>query len=290
MGNAAARLGASNLDERLPVPNSRNELGRLAATFNDLLARLAQSFEQQRRFMSDASHELRTPVAIVCGESEVALSQPDRSPAEYRESLSILHDEGRRLTRIVEDLFFLTRADAGQYHLVAGNFYLDEMVGDCLRAMRSLATARKLELQFSYAEDELAMRGDEALIRRMILNLLDNAIKYTPPAGQVIVDLQRCDDDYAIRITDTGQGIPAESQAHIFDRFYRADTARGRNGDADGAGAGLGLAISRWVAELHGGRILLERSDERGTTFFVCLPSSLSTIQSAVMDNSWCAG
>ncbi|OLE55193.1 MAG: hypothetical protein AUG51_04375 [Acidobacteria bacterium 13_1_20CM_3_53_8] len=182
MGDRAAQIGAANLGERLPVSNEQSELGRLALIFNDLLARLNLSFEQQRRFMADASHELRTPVAIVCGEAEVALSQNIRSESEYRESLAIVHDEGRRLTRIVEDLFMLARADAGQYQPDFNNFYLDEILGECVRAVRSLAAQHGVEINYKQMEDELLFRGDEGLIRRMILNLLDNAIKYTASA------------------------------------------------------------------------------------------------------------
>ena len=274
MGTRAARIGAANLGERLPVVNERSELGRLARIFNELLARLDLSFEQQRRFMADASHELRTPVAIVCGESEVALSQTLRSAEEYRESLSILHDEGRRLTRIVEDLFLLARADAGQYRPSFAPFYLDETVGECARAIRSLATQHGLELHYRQPEDELLFRGDEGLIRRMVLNLLDNAIKYTPRGGQVRIELAKADSNYGISITDTGAGIPAEAQAHIFERFYRADKTRSRNGETDGSGAGLGLAIALWVAEIHGGQIALARSDNTGSAFAVTLPSA----------------
>ena len=271
MGERAARINAANLSERLPVGNERSELGRLARTFNDLLARLDISFEQQRRFMADASHELRTPVAIVCGESEVALSQAARSSEEYRESLTILHDEGRRLTRIVEDLFTLARADAGQYDLARDNFYLDETVAECARAVRSLAAQHKVTLLHEQTCGEILLRGDEALVRRMILNLLDNAIKYTPARGEVRVELARESSVYAIRITDTGGGIPSEARPHIFERFYRANRARTRNG---GGGAGLGLSIASWIAEAHGGRVTLERTDETGSTFLVSLPSS----------------
>jgi two-component system OmpR family sensor kinase len=275
MGDRATRIGASNLNERLPVPNARNELGRLAQIFNELLARLDASFEQQRRFMADASHELRTPVAIVCGESEVALLRQVRSPEEYRESLAIVHDEGRRLTRVVEDLFTLARADAGQYQFDSTTFYLDETVAECVRAVRSLAVQHGLELHYQHSEDELLFRGDEGLIRRMILNLLDNAIKYTPAGGHVRVDLRRDDSLYALRITDTGTGIPAEAQPHIFERFYRVDETRSRNGETGGtSGAGLGLSIASWSARMHGGRITLERSDKSGSTFVVTLPSA----------------
>jgi two-component system OmpR family sensor kinase len=274
MGTRAARIGASNLGERLPVVNERSELGRLAQIFNELLARLDLSFEQQRRFMADASHELRTPVAIVCGESEVALSQAVRSAEEYRESLSILHDEGRRLTRIVEDLFLLARADAGQYSPSSAPFYLDETVGESVRAVRALATQHGLELHYRHPEDEMLLRGDEDLIQRMLLNLLDNAIKYTPRGGEVSVELERVDSNYRISVTDTGTGILQEAQPHIFKRFYRADKSRSRDGETDGSGAGLGLAIALWVAEIHYGQITLVRSDKNGTAFAVILPSA----------------
>ncbi|MEA2173591.1 MAG: hypothetical protein QOD00_1183 [Blastocatellia bacterium] len=274
MGDRAARIGASNLNERLPVSHSRNELGRLARIFNDLLARLDLSFEQQRRFVADASHELRTPVAIVCGESEVALSKQERTEEEYRESLAIVHDEGRRLTRIVEDLFMLTRADAGQYEIASVNFYLDETIGECVRAVRSLASQRGLELYYRQNGGELLFRGDEGLIRRMVLNLLDNAIKYTPAGGQIRVELERNAGDYALSISDTGQGISTEAQPHIFERFYRADTARSRNIETGGSGgAGLGLSIASWIAETHGGRIRLDRSDQHGSIFIITLPA-----------------
>jgi two-component system OmpR family sensor kinase len=272
MGERAAHINAENLGERLPVGNEQSEVGRLARTFNELLARLDVSFEQQRRFMADASHELRTPVAIVCGESEVALSQAARSSAEYRESLTILHDEGRRLTRIVEDLFTLARADAGQYSLSPVTFYLDETAAECVRAVRSLAARHGVRLAHRHGGFEMPLRGDEGLVRRMILNLLDNAIKYTPTGGEVRVELARADSGYAIRIEDTGAGVPEEARAHIFERFYRADRARSRNGGA-GGGAGLGLSIASWIAEAHGGRVTLERTDERGSTFLITLPA-----------------
>jgi heavy metal sensor kinase len=271
MGARAARIGAANLNERLPEPDARNELGRLARIFNELLARLDLSFEQQRRFMADASHELRTPVAIVCGESEVALSQADRKPEEYRESLSILNEEGRRLTRIVEDLFVLARGDAGQYQPDHASLYLEETVAECVRAVRSLAARHEIEIQYRDVDEELPFRGDEGLIRRMILNLLDNAIKYTPAGGRVCVDVERAGAAYAIKIADTGIGIPADAQPHIFERFFRVDKARSRGNDT-GGGAGLGLSIASWIAELHGGRITLENSNARGSTFVITLP------------------
>lgn len=272
MSRQAALIGVANLDERLPVPHSRNELSQLAQIFNDLLARLDRSFEQQRRFMADASHELRTPVAIVCGESEVALSSDERSREDYRESLQVVYDEGRRLTRVVEDLFTLARADAGQYALERSNMYLDETVGQCVRSVDSLAKQRGLSLKYETSARELFFSGDEGLIRRMTLNILDNAIKYTPRGGTVRVSLQRKAGECTLTITDTGLGIPAELQPRIFERFFRADQARSRNEEPNGSGAGLGLAIARWIAEMHGGQLVLDASDQSGTTFVISLP------------------
>jgi heavy metal sensor kinase len=278
MSETAARIGAVNLHERLPIANERDELGRLAGVFNKLLARLNESFEQQRRFMADASHELRTPVAIVRGEAEVALSREERDAADYRESLAIVHDEGRRLTNIVEDLFTLARADAGQNPLKVADFYLDETVAECARAVRTLAAGRDVSLEHE-APHEMPFRGDEELIRRMLLNLLDNAIKYTPAGGHVSVKCEARGKEYVLTVSDTGAGIPAEAQAQIFQRFYRADKARSRRSEsADGygattSGAGLGLSIALLVAEAHKGSLELLRSDERGSVFVATLPS-----------------
>lgn len=274
MSSQAGRIGAANLHERLAVQNDRDELGHLAQSFNSLLDRLSQSFERQQRFMADASHELRTPVAILRGESEVALSQQVRSLEEYRESLGVLHQEAERLTHIVEDLFTLTRADAGQYPLQPRDFYLDELVGECVHSARTLAFAKKISLNFEEAS-ESPIHADESLVRRMILNLLDNAIKYTSKGGRVTVTCSRAGQEYVLSITDTGGGIPADLQPRIFERFFRADKARSR-AEHDGGGAGLGLSISRWIAEAHHGRLELTRSDSVGSTFTAYLPAGPS--------------
>jgi heavy metal sensor kinase len=274
MSSQAGRIGAANLHERLPVQNEKDELGHLALSFNSLLDRLSQSFERQQRFMADASHELRTPVAILRGESEVALSQQIRSAEEYRESLGVLHQEAARLTHIVEDLFTLTRADAGQYLLQPRDFYLDELAGECMHSARTLALAKGISLNLDVVS-ESPIRADESLLRRMILNLLDNAIKYTSEGGCVNVSCRRMELDYALSITDTGGGIPADLQPRIFERFFRADEARSR-AENDGGGAGLGLSISRWIAEAHHGRLELTRSDSSGSIFTAYLPAPRS--------------
>lgn len=275
MSAQAKRIGAENLHERLPVSNAKDELGQLAGSFNQLLERVDQSFERQRRFMSDASHELRTPVAILRGESEVALSQSVRSPEEYRESLSVLHSEAKRLTRIVEDLFTLTRADAGEYPLSMREFYLDELCADCVRATRTLASAKSISLACEAAE-EVPIHADEALLRRMIVNLLDNAIKYTQADGRIALSCRRDGVEYAVSVTDTGTGIPAALQTRVFERFFRADPARSRS-ETNGDGAGLGLAIARWIAEAHHGRLVLVRSDATGSNFTAFLPVTLAS-------------
>ncbi|MDQ1636674.1 MAG: two-component system, OmpR family, sensor kinase [Pyrinomonadaceae bacterium] len=273
MGERAARIGASNLDERIPVPENNQELGRLAGIFNKLLARLDQSFAQQKRFMADASHELRTPVAVICGESEVSLSREARDPSELRESLAIVNDEGRRLTRMVEDLFTLARADAGEYPLVLADFYLDESVNESVRSVRSLAAQKGLEVFYQPPAREIPFRGDEALVQRMVLNLIHNAIKYTPAHGRVQVAIKQNHDEAEIVISDTGPGIPADARAHVFERFYRADKARSRDESLNGSGAGLGLSIAKWVAELHGGTIVLDNTNPEGATFIISLPN-----------------
>jgi heavy metal sensor kinase len=278
MGKQAERIGAANLHERLAVHDANDELGSLARTFNDLLDRLDQSFERQRRFISDASHELRTPVSILRGEAEVALSQASRSPQEYRESLAVLHEEAQRLARIVEDLFTLTRADAGEYRLAQSDFYLDELAADCVRTTRALAHSKHITLT-AVAPEEMPVLADEDLLRRMILNLLDNAIKYTPPNGTVSVTCGVVPGGYELSVTDSGPGIPPEMHGRIFERFFRADRARASSGP-DG-GAGLGLAIARWIAEAHLGRIELLRSDAAGSTFTVSIPVSSKRLPSA---------
>lgn len=217
--------------------------------------------------MADASHELRTPVAIVRGEADVALSREDRDPASLRESLRVVGEEGRRLSRIVEDLFTLARADAGQHPLVPADLYLDELVEECVRAYQSLAAERGIRLSCR-SPVEVAYRGDEALLRRMVLNLLDNAPKHTASAGSVEVALTSAPGAVRIEVRDTGSGIPPAARAHVFERFYRADVARTR---ARG-GAGLGLPIARWIAESHHGSLVLADTGPHGTTFVASLP------------------
>ncbi len=274
MSAQASRIGAENLHERLEVENPRDELGQLASSFNELLDRLNRSFERQRRFVADASHELRTPVAILCGEAEVTLGQQKRTEQEYRDSLAILHDEAIRLKHIVEDLFTLARADAGQYPLAPADFYLDELAAECARSVRTLAAAKTIAISCE-SQSELPVHADEALLRRMLLNLLDNAIKYTPDGGQVSIHCRAENGAYLLEVEDSGTGIPADLQSRIFERFFRGDKMRSRR-ESDARGAGLGLAIASWIASAHGGKIELTRSSAQGSVFTVFLPKTSS--------------
>lgn len=272
MSVKARQIGAETLTERIEVKNERDELGFLATTLNELLQRLQRAFESQRSFMADASHELRTPLAIIQGEADVALSRQNRTPAEYRESLAIIQTSARKLTRIVESLFLLARSDAGRYPITRTRFYLDELLGDCIRAMRSVAGARGVSLACE-TPSELVIVADEALLHRMILNLIDNALKFTPPGGRVTVAAETSGDQYIIRVTDTGIGIIESDRARVFERFYRGERTRGATATSNvSTGAGLGLPIARWIAEIHDGRLFLDRSDKSGTMFVITLP------------------
>ena len=273
MTRQAELIGASNLDERLPVANPADELGRLASVLNSLLSRLHDAFEQQRRFMADAAHELRTPVAVIRGEAEVSLARGARESAEYRDALGVVAGESARLSGIVDDLFTLARADAGEVPVRPRAMYLDEVVTETTRAVASLAARDQIQVTVD-APEEMPYTGDEALLRRMLMNLLDNAVKYTPPGGRIRVSARRRGDTYRVAVSDTGPGIPPGDRERIFQRFHRLDQARlsGPAGEARESGAGLGLPIARWIAEAHGGRLLLAESTPAGSTFLAELP------------------
>jgi heavy metal sensor kinase len=271
MSHRAARIGATNLGERLPIANPNDEVGRLATVINALLARLERSFAEQRQFMADASHELRTPVAVVQHEASLALSRPGRDAAEYEDSLRVVRDAGRRMRRLVDDLFLLARADAGELPLRREPLYLDDVVNECARQVRSLGEARGVGVRVA-PMPEAPTTGDEALLHRLLLNLLDNAIKHSPPGACASVGLEADGRELRVWVEDTGPGIPDAVQPHVFERFVRADRARTRGEETLTSGAGLGLAIARWIAEAHGGRLELARSGPSGSRFVLHLP------------------
>ena len=218
-----------------------------------------------RRFVADASHELRTPLAVIRGEADVALDH-DRNPAEYKESLAIIQDEARRLTRLIDDLLNLARADAGHVSLRVEEFYLNDLLAECCRSVQGAAAAKNIALACQSPGD-VAYRGDQELLRRLMLNLLDNAIRYTPPGGEVSASLEVANGNLRLQVADTGVGIPPEAAAHIFERFYRGDQARSRQ---DG-GFGLGLSIVKWITESHRGTVELSSQPGGGSTFTVLL-------------------
>ena len=267
----ASGIGGRNLHERLSIPTPDDELGRLASTFNNVLARADRSLEQQRRFTADASHELRTPVALIRAEADVALTGVTDDVAPYRDALAVIRDGSVQLSRIVNDLFLLARADAGQASLSPDALYLDEVVTGTAHSMRSLAEMRAVALTV-HVPGEVPYRGDDVLLRRALRNLIENAIRYSHAGGAVHVALEQDGSVYRISVTDEGAGIAEEHQAHLFERFYRGDQARSRSESAEGAGAGLGLAIAREIAEQHGGGVVLRNSSEAGSRFELSLP------------------
>lgn len=268
MNSQTQRISAENLSARLDVTNSRDELGRLATTINDLLARLENSFKEQQRFIADASHELRTPLAVLRGETEVALGKT-RTVDEYQQSLSLIQDEAEQLSRIVEDLFILARQPINtRAALSKERVSLNDAVRDCARAAQVLATQKGVRLKLENDSTAIALNGNQELIRRLILNLLDNAVKYTPAGGEISLALARENGNAEIVVRDTGIGIPESAQPRVFDRFYRVDKARAR---AMG-GAGLGLSIAQWIVEVHGGEISVSSAPGRGSTFTILLP------------------
>lgn len=267
MNQQTQRITAENLSAQLDVANPRDEVGQLAVTINALLARLDAAFQEQKRFIADASHELRTPLAILRGETEVALQQ-ERDTTEYKESLALIKDEAERLSRIVENLFLLARQPVDAPSLIKEPVRLDRLIADCVRAAQVLATLKGLRLTIDGELRAISVNGDDEMLKRMLLNLLDNSVKYTASGGEISVALRSQNGDARIVVTDTGIGIEESDQRRIFDRFYRVDKARSR---ALG-GAGLGLSIARWIVEGHGGSLSVESVPGRGSAFTADLP------------------
>jgi two-component system, OmpR family, sensor kinase len=262
MAGQARGINERDPRERLAAPPVDDELGRLAAAFNGLLDRLASALNFQRQFMADASHELRTPVSVVRTATQVTLSREDRSADEYRESLEIIGEQSARLTRLVDAMFLLSRAEAHGVPLQREFLNLDDVVTESARAVRVLATQRGVEVSTN-GEEEIGLTGDAALLRQMVGNLLDNAVRHAEPLGCVSAGLERSADHVTLRITNDGPGIPAADRARIFERFVRLGSSNG---------AGLGLPIARWIAEAHGGTLELDGSGPGRTMFVVTLP------------------
>jgi signal transduction histidine kinase len=264
MARRAADLPVAGTGD-LGESNRQDELGQLARAFNGLLARLRQALQTERQFIADASHEFRTPVSVIRSAADVALARDHRDEPDYREALAITREQARRLTRLVDDMLVLARADAGGYPFRPVALYLDELVSDCRKTLDVLANERHVRIETGASRD-LPFTGDEDLLRRMLLNLVQNAVQHTRAGGAVRVTLSADAAAATIRVADEGEGIPRPQQTRIFERFVQLDAARRH------AGAGLGLPIARWIAEAHGGRLDLESSDSHGSTFCVHLP------------------
>lgn len=266
---AARSIGANDLGRRLSVPNTGDELARLAGTLNGMLERLDGAFQRVTRFTADASHELRSPVSVMRTSAELALRKT-RSEAEYREALNQILHEAEKVTQLIEQLLALARADSGSSALPMNPTDLGEMVHNACSHAGHMASAKGVTLSERLPERSIQVRGDPASLERLFLILLDNAVKYTPAGGRIDVELSTDNGSAVAEVRDTGIGISPEDIPHIFDRFYRADRVRSR----ESGGAGLGLAIGRWVAEAHGGEIRIESEVSKGSTFQVRLPLS----------------
>jgi heavy metal sensor kinase len=264
MVDAARRIEAEDLTKRIPALSSDDELGRLAAVLNDMLARLERSFGAVRRFSADAAHELRTPLTILKGEIEVAL-RSSQAPAEIQQTLASCLEEVERMNSLVEDLLLMARMEGNALSAPPRPVNLAEVLEDAAPALSELAVRAGNTFTVA-AAPPLWIEGYDSLLFRLVFNLAENAIKYTPAGGKIEVALQQQNGSATLEVKDNGPGIAAEAQKHIFDRFYRGDPAR------EGNGTGLGLALVRSIVQLHKGQIRLSSVLGQGSCFRVTLP------------------
>lgn len=267
----ASRIGADRLHERIDVVNPDDELGRLAETLNGMIERLERSFHEMQRFTADASHELRTPIAVIRTEAEIALGKP-LGDADKQDLLSNVLEECQRLTWITDQLLTLAREDAGITQWAREPVDLTQLINGSVEVMRPLADIRGHRL-IVRSNDKAVVLGDPARLRQVFYNLLDNAIKYTPDGGTIDVTSVEADTTVQVTVRDSGIGIPPEHLPRVFDRFYRVDKARTR---AEG-GSGLGLSIVQSIIAAHGGQTELTSAPHQGTTFTVSLPKQLDS-------------
>jgi heavy metal sensor kinase len=263
MTSHARTITAERLNDRLPVDNPDDEMGRLAAVFNQTLGRLEQSFEQMRRFTADVSHQLRTPLTAIRSVGEVGLRAGRRDEASYRAIIGSMLEETDRLSVLVDRLLSLSRAETHQATLTPDSVSLVELAEDVVGHLGVLAEEKGQSLSVDATGRPTAV-VDRVVLRQALINLVDNAIKFTPSGGQVSVRVTSDDGTAVVDVTDTGPGIPSEARERIFDRFFRGD-------ELAASGTGLGLSIAKGAVEANGGQLTLERSDAQGTTFRIRL-------------------
>jgi heavy metal sensor kinase len=274
MAQEAETLTAENLGARLPVENPDDELGHLARVFNASLGRIEESFGRLRRFTADASHELRTPLTAIRTVGEVAL-QAEQRPDRYREAIGSMLEEVDRLTHLVGSLLTLSRADVGTV-VTRRQLGLLDLARDAAGLLEILAEEKGQRIEVR-GDASVTAHVDALILRQALLNLIDNAIKYSPSGATLTVEVARHDDISVLDVVDQGPGIPEADRARVFERFYRADAARSR----DDGGVGLGLAIALWAVQAHGGRIEVASGDGEGSRFRIVLPNSPVSIASA---------
>ena len=263
----ARTISAQNLSSRLVVPKTGDELQRLSETLNGMLARLEAGFKKITQFTADASHELRTPVAVMRTRAELSLRKA-RSPEEYREVIAEVLNELEKTSDLIEQLMFLARADSGAEMLHFEKTNVSEVLREACHQGSALAEAKQVGFEEQIPDDSMWIDGDATSLRRLFLILIDNAVKYTPSDGHVAVSLHRSNGFAVAEVRDTGIGIAENDLPNVFERFYRADKARTR----ESGGVGLGLSIGRWITEVHDGEIEVESIPGRGSNFQVRLP------------------
>ena len=263
---AARAVNERNLNQELPRTHNRDELDQLAEVLNGMTARLNGAFTRIRDFTLHASHELKTPITVLCGETETEL-RDESLDATHRERAASRLEELRRLARIVDGLTLLAKADAGLISLPQTPVRFDELVNDSFADAQILAEVSGLEVRLEACE-QASVLGDPHRLRQLLLNLLDNAIKYNQPGGSVTVDLRCADKAAELTISNTGPGIPRDVLPRVFDRFYRGDAAHSGNVE----GSGLGLSIAQWIVSAHKGSISIESVPSQLTTVRVRLP------------------
>jgi heavy metal sensor kinase len=263
---AAREVDVHALDRRLPVRGVGDELDRVAAAFNETLDRLGHAVADMRQFSAALAHELRTPLAALRGEIELALRAPGVSQSQ-KESYGSQMEEIDHLTRLIDQILTLARAEAGQIHLTAAPVDLGELAGSLVNQLEPLAEARAIELRCERS-DAVVVRGDAGWLQRLLLNLLDNALKYTPEHGQVILRVSRNGNRARVDVEDTGAGLSPGDVEHVFERFFRADPAR----SSSAPGAGLGLSLVQWIVAQHQGSVSVQSRLGEGSIFTVTLP------------------